>query len=182
MDLFASSWKRINKEELKGRTFMTLYIKQKLFSLGDKYEILDEYQNPVYFAKGKLFTVGNKIQLCDTQEREVLFLKQRLMKLLPVFEICQGDNLFATVKREFTFFKKKITVESSHGVFVIDGDFWNHEYAITCDGKLFGTVSKEWLTWGDVYALNINSNEFADFFVALVLAIDCILEGEKYNG
>ncbi len=160
---------------------MTLYIKQKIFSLGDKYEILDSNQQPVYRAKGKLFTMGNKIQLCDMQDREVIFLKQRLLTLLPAFEIYQGDNLFATVSKEFTLFKKKINVESGRGRFVIDGDFWDHEYTITCDDKLFGTVSKEWLSWGDVYTLNINTDEYSEFFVALVLAIDCILEGERSN-
>lgn len=109
---------------------MTLYIKQKLFSLGDRYEILDSNQQPVYRAKGKLFTMGNKIQLFDMQDCEVIFLKQRLLTLLPAFEIYQGDNLFATVSKEFTLFKKKICVESNHGVFVINGDFWNHEYSL----------------------------------------------------
>lgn len=158
---------------------MNLYIKQKLFSLGDKYDIYDENQYPMYHAWGEVFTIGNKIHLCDTQEQEVMFLKQRVLTFLPAFEIYKGDNLFATVSKEFTFFYKKINVESTYGSFVIDGNFWDHEYTITCDGKLFGSVSKEWLTWGDVYALNINSNEHSEFFVALVLAIDCILEGEK---
>ncbi len=158
---------------------MTLYIKQKLFSFGDKYDVVDENQNLVYKGEAEVFTLGNKIHLLDMQEREVMFLKQRLMTFLPAFEIYQGDNLFATVSKEFTFFKKKINVDSSYGTFVIDGNFWDHEYTITCDGKLFGTVSKEWLTWGDVYALHINTSEHSEFFVALVLAIDCILEGEK---
>lgn len=55
---------------------MTLYIKQKLFSLGVKYEILDSNPQPVYRAKG---------------------------------------NLFTTVSKEFTLFKKKINVESGIG-------------------------------------------------------------------
>lgn len=158
---------------------MTLYIKQKLFSLGDKYNILDADQRTVYTAWGELFALGNKIHLCDASERELLFIKQRLMTLLPAFEIYHGDDLCATLRKEFTFFCKKISVESRFGNFVIEGNFWDHEYSISCNGKLYGTVRKEWLAWGDVYALHIQTEEHTAFFVALVLAIDCILEGEK---
>lgn len=158
---------------------MNLYIKQKVFSFGDKYDIYDKEENPVYNAWGEVFSFGNKLHLCDSAGNELLFIKQKMMVFLPTFELYVQGNLFAKVKKEFTFFNKKITVESTFGDFVIDGNFWDHEYQITCEGKLFGTVTKEWLTWGDVYALNINTEEHPEFFVALVLAIDCILEGEK---
>ncbi len=158
---------------------MTLYIKQKLFSIGDKYDIYDADQNAIYNAFGEVFTIGNKLHLCNTNGDELVFIKQKVMAFLPTFELYVRDELFATVKKEFTFLYKKINVESSFGNFVIDGNFWDHEYTITCDGNLFGTVSKEWLTWGDVYALNVNTEDYSEFFVALVLAIDCILDGEK---
>ncbi|MFI3326317.1 MAG: LURP-one-related family protein [Clostridia bacterium] len=158
---------------------MTLYIKQKIFSIGDKYDILDAYQNPVYTAEGEVFSFGNKVHLYNSHGEELFFIKQVLLTFMPKFEIYHGGNLFATLNKEFTFFYKKINVESSFGSFVIDGNFFDHDYTITCNGKLFGTVQKQWLTWGDVYALDINSNEHSEFFVALVLAIDCILEMEK---
>ncbi len=158
---------------------MQLYIKQKLFSVGDKYNIFDANENLIYKASGQLFSFGNKLHLCNSNDEELVFIKQKVLTFLPSFELYVRGELFATVKKEFTFFCKKINVESSLGSFVIDGNFFDHEYTITCDGKLLGTVSKEWLTWGDVYALNINTEENSEFFVALVLAIDCILEGEE---
>ena len=158
---------------------MNLYIKQKIFSFGDKYDIYDVEQNPIYKAFGEVFAIGNKLHLCTTDDEELVFIKERVMKFLPTFELYVRGELFATVKQELTFFRKKVNVESSFGNFVIDGNFWDHEYTITCDGKLFGTVSRDWLAWGDVYALNINTKEHSEFFVALVLAIDCILESEK---
>ncbi|MFI3213773.1 MAG: LURP-one-related family protein [Eubacteriales bacterium] len=158
---------------------MNLYIKQKRFSFGDKYDIYDANQNVVYKAWGEIFAIANKLHLCNNCDEELMFIKQRAMTFLPTFELFVHGNLFATVKKEFTFFYKKINVESTYGNFVIDGNFWDHEYTITCDGKLFGKVSKEWLVWGDVYELDINTEEHSEFFVALVLAIDSILEGEK---
>ena len=158
---------------------MNLYIKQKVFSLGEKYDIYDEDQNPIYHAWGEFLSIGKKIHLCDMNEEELVYIKEKVMTFLPNFELYVHGNLFARLNKEFTFFKKKINVTSEYGNFVIDGNFWDHEYTITCDGKLFGTVTKEWLTWGDVYALNINSNEHIEFFISLVLAIDCILQSEE---
>lgn len=160
---------------------MTLYIRQKLFTFGDKYNIYDANENIIYSAFGEVFTFGNKIHMCDAHGDEIFFIKQKMMTFLPKYEIYKGDNLFATLNKEFTFFCKKIDVDSPLGYFVIDGNFFDHEYSISFNGKLVGTVQKEWLTWGDVYALNINNVEYKEFFVALVLTIDCILEQGRNN-
>ena len=158
---------------------MDLYIKQQLFSVRDKYDIYDDMQQVVYSAYGELFSLSNKLHLCNANNQEVVFINQKLMTFLPTFELYVHDELFATVKQELSFLRKRITVESSYGNFEIMGNFWDHEYTIICNNQLFGTVSKEWLTWGDVYALNIETDQHSEFFIALVLAIDCILEGEK---
>lgn len=160
---------------------MKLYIKQKVFSIGDKYDIYDEAQNPVYKASGEVFTIGSKVHLYNMYNEEVMFIKQKLMSFMPTFEIYTGEKLFAVLMKKFTFFNKKIEVSSTYGEFMIDGNFWDHEYAITCNGLLFGKVRKEWLTWGDVYELDINTEEHSEFFVALVLAIDTILAQESRN-
>ena len=158
---------------------MNLYIKQKIFSFRDKYDIYDSEQNPIYNAYGEIFSLGNKLHLCNSNNEELVFIKQKIMVFLPTFELYVNNELFATLKQKFTFFKKNIEIESTLGNFTISGDIWDHEYSITCNGQLFGTVSKKWLSWGDVYALNINTDEHSEFFVALVLAIDCILEAEN---
>ncbi|MFI3168122.1 MAG: LURP-one-related family protein [Bacillota bacterium] len=158
---------------------MKLYIKQKIFSIGDKYDIYDQNQNAVYSAWGEVFALGNKLHLCDASGKEVVFIKQRLLTLLPKFELIVNGELFATINKKFTFFYKKIEVESPYGNITIDGSFWDHDYSISVDGKLFGSVHKVWMTWGDSYELDINTEDHPEFFVALVLAIDSILEGEK---
>ena len=160
---------------------MTLYIKQKVFSIGDKYDILDVFQNPVYRAEGEVFSLGNKVHLYNTQMQEIFFIKQVLLTFLPKFEIYKNGTFFAVLNEELKFFTKKINIQSPLGDFVIYGDFFHHDYSITCNGHNFGTVKKEWLSWGDVYALNIYDERHSEFFVALVLAIDCILETQNNN-
>ena len=40
-----------------------LYLKQKVFSFGEKYNVFDENQNIVYHIKGKVFSLRNKMDM-----------------------------------------------------------------------------------------------------------------------
>lgn len=42
-----------------------LYIKQKVFSFGDKYNIYNESGQPVFSVQGEVFTFGAKIHIYD---------------------------------------------------------------------------------------------------------------------
>lgn len=44
---------------------MKFYIKQKVFSLKDKFTIMDEAQNVIYEVKGKFMSIKNKLELAD---------------------------------------------------------------------------------------------------------------------
>ena len=42
---------------------MKLYIKQKVFSRGDKFRIYDENENDKYYVEGEVLTLGKKLHL-----------------------------------------------------------------------------------------------------------------------
>ena len=44
---------------------MKLYIKQRIFSLRDKYHVWDETGTPVFYVEGEVFTLGAKIHIYD---------------------------------------------------------------------------------------------------------------------
>lgn len=158
---------------------MILYIKQKVFSWGDKYSIYDANQREVYKAWGEILSLGAKIHVGYADGREIAYVKQKLMKAMPTYEIYLEGELFASMRQRFTFLKKKIVVTSEYGEFVIDGSFWDHDYTVTRDGNLIGSVSKSWLTWGDVYELDVYNEEYVVIFVAMVLGVDSILAQER---
>jgi uncharacterized protein YxjI len=160
---------------------MKLYIKQRIFSLGDKYDIYDANENVVFDVKSELFTIGAKLHLCDTQGRELYYIKRKLTFMLAQFEIYQNNFLCAAINQEFSLFHKKLNVESSLGNFSIDGDFFSMDYDITKNGNYFGSIHKKWLSWGDSYELDIPDSRDAAFLCALVIAIDNCLHNEN-NG
>jgi uncharacterized protein YxjI len=158
---------------------MKLYIKQRVFSLGDKYDVYDAQENVVFDVESQLFTIGAKLHLLDTQGRELFYIRRNLTFFLAEYEIYQGNNLVAKINQEFALFHSKLNVESALGNFALEGDFMSMNYQITRDGQYFGSVYKKWLSWGDSYELDVPDNQDAGFFCALVIAIDNCLHNES---
>ncbi len=153
---------------------MKLYIKQKVFSWGDKFHIYDESGTERYYVEGEVFSLGKKLHVMDMSGRELVFIRRRLLAFLPKYEIEINGKYFATVKKHFTFVKQSYTVEELG--WSVTGDFWAHNYEIL-DGSLpVATVRKEWLSWGDAYS--IETAPFADALatLAIVLVIDAALD------
>lgn len=158
---------------------MKLYIKQKVFSVGSKYDIYDANEKVVFNVKGEVLALAAKLHLFDTFGRELYFIKRRITFLLAKYEIYKNNALCATINQEFAVFKKKLTVSSSLGNLQINGDFLNMDYEIVKDGYYFGSIHKKWLSWGDSYELDIQNEEDAAFVCALVIAIDNCLHNDN---
>lgn len=160
---------------------MKLYIKQRVFSLGDKYDIYDANENVVFDVKSELFTIGAKLHLYDLNGQELYYIKRRITFFLAKYEIYRNNTLCASISQEFTLFKSKLNVDSCYGSFTLNGDFFSMDYEIYKDGLYFGSVRKKWLSWGDSYELDIPEAENAGFFCAFVIAIDNCMHNEN-NG
>ena len=83
----------------------------------------------------------------------------------------------AEVVKEFTFFKQEYTVNGLG--WNVHGDFWDHEYEIADNGRTVASVSKEWMTWGDSYELDIADPQDEIVALAVVLTIDCVTESSS---
>lgn len=160
---------------------MKLYIKQKVFSLKDKYNICDEMGNAVFLVGGQLFSFGAKFSLCDTNGNELYFIKQKVITLMPEYNIFKNEQQYARIKKQLTFLKPKINVESEFGSYQIEGNAWAYNFQIYANGQYIGSVNKKLLSWGDSYELDIVNEDDPAFFCCLVIAIDNCLHNEN-NG
>ena len=157
---------------------MKLYIKQKVFSWGDKFFIKDSDGNDRYYVEGELFSWGHKLHVYDiSNNQEVAFIKQKVLTWLPRFEVYLNNMLAVEVRKEFSFFSPKYSLLGTS--WTVDGHFLSHDYTISNRNSLIATVAKAWFSWGDSYELNINNNADELLVVATVLAIDCVLEAES---
>ena len=156
---------------------MKLYIKEKVFSWGDKFTVKDEHGYDKYVVEGEVFTWGKKLHIYDMTGREVAFIKQEVWSFLPRYYVFCGGQQVAEIKKEFTFLFPKYSIEGLE--WEIDGSFLAHEYEITQRGRSIVTISKEWMTWGDSYELNIANPADEILALAVVITIDCVMESNS---
>ncbi len=159
---------------------MRYMMKQKMFSFGDDFKIQDEQGREVYFVDGKALSIGSKLAFKDMQGNELAFIKQKVMSFKPTFEIYKQGNLHATVKKEFTFFKKKFTIAiPGQQDMEAKGNFIDYEYEINKGGKWAGKISRRALTLTDTYAVDIADDEDQITVLATTVAIDMINAQDK---
>ncbi len=158
-----------------------LYIRQKVFSIGNRYNIVNEAGQPVFTVESEIFTFGAKIHLYDTTGTELYFIQQKLFKFLPEYHIYNGDMLCAIIKKEFSFLRPKLNITSQFGDYTFEGNLFAMDFAILNNGIMIGELHKKWLSFGDSYELTIQDDNNTPLFCALTIAIDHCLHNENNN-
>ena len=152
---------------------MKLYIKQKVFSWGDKFRIYDENQNDRYYVEGEVFSFGKKLHLYNHSGAEEAFIHQKVLSFLPKYYISRNNIDVAQVIKEFTIFHQEYTVEGLG--WTVNGNFLAHDYEITSDGRTIASISKRWFSWGDTYEIDISDDADEVMAICVVLIIDAVI-------
>lgn len=153
---------------------MKLYLKQKVFSWGDKFTVFDENGNERFFVKGEVFTFGKKLHLLDLNENELAFIYQKVFSFLPRYFVSRNGEAYAEVIKRITFFRQEYIVNGLN--WNVKGDFFAHEYEIYDSyGQCIVRVSKKWFTFGDSYEIDINDNTDIVSALSVVLVIDACI-------
>lgn len=158
---------------------MKLYIKQKVFSWGDKFTVKDAAGVDRYFVEGEVFSFGKKLHVYNGSQHEKAYIKQELLTWMPRYSVYVGGQQVAQVIQKFSFFRPQYTIDGLG--WEVEGDFFAHEYQISKSGRVIATISKEWMTWGDSYELNITDGVDEVMALAVVLAIDAVIESSQNN-
>ena len=150
---------------------MQLYIRQRIFSWTDSYDVCDESGEARYEVRGALFSLGHQIHVYSRQSgEEIGCIRQKLFAFLPTFEIVIGNHTVGTIRKEFTFLHPRYHVD--YRGWNVEGDFLGWDYRVLSGDPEIMTISKELLSWSDTYVLRYNNpaNEMPGLL--LVLAID----------
>lgn len=152
---------------------MKLYIKQKVFSWGDKFRIYDENQNDRYYVEGEVFSFGKKLHLYNHSGAEEAFIHQKVLSFLPKYYISRNNIDVAQVIKEFTILRQEYTVKGLG--WTVNGNFLAHDYEITSDGRTIASISKRWFSWGDTYEIDISDDADEVMAICVVLIIDAVI-------
>lgn len=159
---------------------MRYVIKEKFWSWGDDFYIYDTDKNPVFFVDGAAFSWGDKLSFQDTEGTELAFISQKLISWKPRYRVYREGELFAEVVKEFSWFKKKFTLDvPGPNDYEIEGSFWLHDYTFTRRGKCVATVNKAFWAWSDTYGVETASGEDDVSILCAAIVIDQVLHDEK---
>ena len=147
-------------------------IKQKVFSIGARFNIKNEFDEEVFIVQGEAFSFGKKLWMKDLEENELVYIEQELFNFLPVYNISIDGEIVAMVKKRFSLFSKEFDIESKHKKYTLEGNFLSHEYRIISEDMEVAKISKEWFTFGDTYGVEISDTENHPFILAIVIVLD----------
>lgn len=149
---------------------MKLLIKQRVFSWSDTYDIYDEYGEAKYFVKAEVFSIGHVIHIYNRFNEEVGCIRQKLLTFLPAFEIEINGQYYGKIKKEFTLFRPKYSLDLQD--WRIEGNTFGWDYEVVSSSNLIMTISKELFRWGDTYSIDIADNANELICLLIVIAID----------
>lgn len=162
---------------------MQLFIKQKMLSIGDKYNIFDVQGNVVYKVKSRLMSPFlHKKYLLDANEQVVMTIQRKVWDFLPNYIIKDSNgNKIARIKRKFSLRKNFVIIGYDRNL-SIRGDFFAWNFSIVEDNQTVGNVSKKIIHLVDQYTLSIDNDADAPFFTACVIAIDNLCHNGRRSG
>ena len=151
---------------------MKLYIKQQVFTLGEKFYVKDENGNDVFYIQGSFLKIPKHFKIFDMQGNQLVLIERQLFRILPRYDI-QIDGHIHTLKKDFTFFRRRYYIDTKD--WEIQGDFLSHEYEINHGRQTIMNITKHWFTWGDSYEIYIPNKEDILLSLATIIAIDADL-------
>lgn len=150
---------------------MNLYIRQRVFSWTDTYDVYDESGKPKYFVRAELLTIGHQIHVYEKSTgREVGSVHQQILTFLPRFEIVIGGQTLGMVRNQFSFLVPRYQVD--YRGWDVEGDFLGWDYRVTHGSRTVMRIEKQWLSWGDTYTLSFANPADEIPGLLLVIAID----------
>ncbi|HCT97408.1 MAG TPA: hypothetical protein DIC28_02640 [Aerococcus urinaeequi] len=159
---------------------MKLYMKQKLFSLKQDFNIYDHNQTPLFRISGKLFSVGRQLRIYDVLTNEELaYVKESPFRFLTHLKVYKGTDYIATIQQKMTLFKTKMTIEDIG--WTIQGDFLGWQYVIKNEkDQTIAEVKAKMLSWSDTFEITIDDTQVDPIIVlAIILAIDTIRDKQQ---
>jgi len=149
-----------------------LYIKQKVWSLSEKFTVKDQQEKNVYYVEGSFMQIPKTFSIINTKREEIALITKKVFSFLPKFFVEVNGQEVLTIKKEFSFLKARYTIDAAD--IEVHGNWWDMDFQILQHGERIGIVNKEWFTWGDSYKVQVLNEEMEAIIIALVVAIDCV--------
>lgn len=154
-----------------------LYMRSKAFSLTTSFTVTDEFDEVRYTVKPALISMGRNLSIVDYNGNEVAHVRQKLVSMLNKYSIViDGQEGFIKHKN----FALKPKYEYTGKDWLITGKFLKQEYTFTDkDGNRIAFMHKKAMVFGECVEFEIEDPSNEAEVVAIVLAINCIINDQK---
>ena len=157
----------------------TLYIQQQALKITDHYIIYDDLGRGVYQVDEEFQMRGKKITVLNL-ETGVSFMFTRQGGFTNEFYVAFSTGALVNIKKYFAFFQLKLDVESNCAPpMQVRDRYLGREFNVRTEEAVVATINKKYFTIGDQYVVTVYDERGQDIVVAILLAIDYILDRRK---
>lgn len=162
---------------------MRYIMRQKLLSIGDDFVIKTAGGQDAFYVDGKVFTLRDRISFQDMSGNELVSITRRLLSWGPTWDIERSGQSVAVVKEAlFTLFGHRFTVDvPGPDDLEAKGNFTDHEYTFTRDGRTIANVSRRWFSLTDTYGVDIADGEDDVLILASTVVIEKCEEAARHR-
>lgn len=159
---------------------MRYTIKEKNWTLTERFHISDVEGNPLYEVKGKAFSFRNAMDILNERGEVVAQIFKRRMALHSTYEIQRPYQETATMKHHFGFFKVRFTLSEPQKFPVeVKGHLFKFNYTFTRGERTIATVAKTKWSWADTYGIEIAETEDDLLILCAVVVLDRTIHNGK---
>lgn len=161
---------------------MRFILKERIFSLRESYYIRNEQGDNLLEVSGRLIGLRDKLTLRDLQGNVVATVTKHLIALRPTYTIARPGQPDATVKKDFiNILREGFSVDLAGGLpdLRIQGDIFEHNYAILREGVTVAQVAKKWISLRDSYVVDVVEGEDVVLLLACAIVVDRITHEDE---
>lgn len=145
-------------------------MRQKVFSLGEKFKITDIDETPRYFVEGSFLEIPKRFKLFNDRKEQVGEITKKVLSFLPSFYVNVNGYEDIVIQKAFTLFRAKFNIHSEQ--ISVTGDILDKHFEVMDRSEVIAHVEEKWFTWGDTYKIDVKDPKHESLVIALVVAID----------
>lgn len=151
---------------------MKLSMKERKFTIRDKFAVQDENGKDKYQVIGELLSATKTLHIKDMSGNEVASIQEKLISLKPKFYLIVNGERVGEIVKDMSLLGSKYHITGLD--WKIKGDISEHKYSIVSSKKTIVGIKKKRLALTGTYVFDIEDEPNEIPALAAVLAIDYI--------
>lgn len=148
---------------------MKLFVKEKLFSIHNRYYIYNENEKIEYEIESKAISIGDKTTIYDKEHNSIAYIEQEILHLMPHYNVYINGEYKFQIKKKFQMFKNNYELSNDY---TVDGSTLSLDFIIkNNNGKEIAIINRKFLSIGDKYQIEIIDEKDINIILTIIVAI-----------